>query len=79
MPSERCATCRLSVDGKPYAPLISVDFPPIEQIKEGLGQIQIRLSAALPAGSSDRKFILENYHQKSISVYLMNCPVSAQN
>ncbi len=66
----------LSVDGKPLARrLISVDFPAVEQIKDGLGQIQIQFSADLPAGGPDRKLDFENRHQKSISVYLMNCLV----
>ena len=66
----------LSIDGhRLSAQLTSIDFPQIEEIKEGLGRIQIQFSANLPTGGSSRKLVFENHHQSAISVYLMNCLV----
>jgi len=44
----------------------------IDRLQEGLGAIQIELTAELPAGSSDRTLVFENHHRKAISAYLMN-------
>ena len=64
----------LSVDGHCLTPqMLSVNFPKTEEMKEGTGEIQIEFSADLPAGSSNRKLILENHHQNRISAYLVNC------
>jgi hypothetical protein len=66
----------LSVDGEPLQPhLISVSFPRIEDMKEGVGEIQIQFAADLPSGSGNRRLILENHHQSRISAYLVNCLV----
>ena len=66
----------LSIDGGRVKPrLISVTFPAIQEMKEGLGEIHIEFRADLPAGGSRRKLTFENHHQSSISVYLMNCLV----
>jgi hypothetical protein len=66
----------LSIDGNRLNPrLVSVAFPAMQQMKEGLGEIRIELRADLPSGSSNRKLAFENHHQSSISVYLMNCLV----
>lgn len=66
----------LTADGNRLTPkLVSIAFPEIEQMKQGLGEIQIEFVAALPPGGSDRKFTLENHHQNQISVYLVNCLV----
>jgi HupE/UreJ protein len=63
----------LSVDGNPLvALLVSVDFPTTEQMKEGLGEIQIEFTADLPAGGANRTFILQNHHQSGIAAYLVN-------
>ena len=70
------ADLSLTADGHHLRPqLISVHFPSIEQMKAGLGEIQIEFRADLPAGDSHRKIILENHHQPRISVYLVNCLV----
>ncbi len=64
----------LSIDGNRLKPrLLSVDFPSIEQMKEGLGEIRINFSADLPAGGAKRKLVIENHHQNRISAYLVNC------
>jgi hypothetical protein len=66
----------LSVDGKSLKPrLMSVDFPKTDEMKEGLGEIQIEFNADLPSGGSNRKIVFENHHQGRISAYLVNCLV----
>lgn len=64
----------LTVDGHHLKlRLISVNFPPTEEMKEGLGEIQIEFHADLPHGSADRRLIFENHHQSRIAAYLVNC------
>jgi hypothetical protein len=66
----------LTVDGNRLRPrLASVSFPGVEEIKEGLGEIQIELSADLPRGGPNRRLVLENGHQNRIAAYLVNCVV----
>jgi hypothetical protein len=66
----------LTVDGNSLRPrLVSVDFPGIEEMKEGLGEIQIEFTTDLPRGGPDRKLIFENHHQTRIAAYLVNCLV----
>jgi hypothetical protein len=63
----------LSIDGVPLQPtVVSVRFSSIDRLQEGLGAIQIELTAELAAGSSDRTLVFENHHRKAISAYLMN-------
>jgi hypothetical protein len=64
----------LKIDGQLLKPqLISVEFPPVEEMKAGLGEIHIEFSADLPRSARDRKLIFENHHQSRISAYLVNC------
>lgn len=66
----------LTVDGNRLTPrLLSMDFPQVEEIKEGLGEIHIEFAAALSTGGHSRKLIFENHHQKDIAAYLVNCLV----
>ena len=67
----------LSADGHVLRPrLLSFDFPKIEDIREGLGEIEIELAADLPPGSSNRKkIVFENHHLPRMSAYLVNCLV----
>jgi len=66
----------LMIDGKRLeATLVSVRFPEVEQLKKGLGEIQIEFTARLPLGGPARKIALENHHQNAISAYLVNCLV----
>lgn len=66
----------LTLDGTRLQPrLISADFPDIEQMKQGMGEIVLVFEAELPSGGSNRKLRIENHHQPAISVYLMNCLV----
>jgi hypothetical protein len=64
----------LSLDGDRLRPrLVSVDFPAIEEMKEGLGEIHIEFAADLPRGGPNRKLVLENHHQARMAAYLVNC------
>jgi hypothetical protein len=66
----------LSMDGRPLTPqLISRQFPTIEEMKEGRGEIRIEFSADLPPGGASRKLIFENHHQSRIAAYQVNCLV----
>jgi hypothetical protein len=63
----------LTIDGKSLKPkLVSADFPAIEQMKEGLGEIHIEFTADLPRGGPNRRLILENHHQNRNAAYLVN-------
>jgi hypothetical protein len=52
--------------------LISVEFPGAQEIREGLGEIQIELSADLPQSLPNRRLIFANQHQTGIAAYLVN-------
>jgi hypothetical protein len=66
----------LAVDGERLnARLRSVKFPAIEEMKEGVGEIEIEFTAALPPGGGERRLVFENHHQTRIAAYLMNCLV----
>jgi hypothetical protein len=66
----------LKIDGQPLTPqLLSVQFPAIEEMREGRGEIQLEFSANLPPGGPNRKLILENRHQSRIAAYQVNCLV----
>src|SRR5690242_2766644 len=66
----------LSLDGNRLKPrLVSVNFPTTEQMKEGLGEIQIEFAADLPSSDRNRKLIFENHHQSRMGAYLVNCLV----
>jgi hypothetical protein len=51
----------------------SIEFPPLAEIRDGTGQIQLRFQASLPAASSTDRIVFENHHLPAISVYLANC------
>ena len=66
----------LTIDGHRLTPqLLSLHFPTIDEMKEGLGEIQIEFNADLPRGGLNRKLIFENYHQSKIAAYQVNCLV----
>jgi hypothetical protein len=66
----------LTVDGHRLNPkLVSADFPQIEEMKEGLGEIHIEFTADLPRGGPNRRLVLENHHQRQNAAYLVNCLV----
>lgn len=57
----------LSIDGNVLRPqLLSVDFPKLEQMKEGLGEIKIEFAAKLNPGGSNRKIVFENHDQPGL-------------
>src|SRR6266702_8330841 len=55
--------------------LVFSSFPTPEQMRQGIGEIQLNLEADLPQGSAGRRLIFENHHQSNIAVYLVNCLV----
>jgi hypothetical protein len=66
----------LGVDGaRLRLTLVSVKFPPVEEMREGLGEIQIDFRASLPAGGTNRTLVFDNHHQRPIAAYLVNALV----
>jgi hypothetical protein len=64
------------IDGKSASPtLVSQKFPTTEEIKEGLGEIQIEFTVDLDRGGPERRIVFEDHHQNEISAYLVNCLV----
>ena len=58
------ADLSLTVDGRSVQPkLVSVGFPQVELMREGLGEIHIEFTADLPHGGRNRRLILQNNHQ----------------
>ena len=53
--------------------LVASLFPSIEEISQGMGGIGLTFEGRLPTGRADYRLTLENHHQNSISVYLVNC------
>jgi hypothetical protein len=67
----------IAIDGHPLTPrLLSLQFPAIEEMREGRGEIDIAFDADLPVGAGNRKLTLENRHQSRIAAYQVNCLVS---
>src|SRR6266446_7000781 len=66
----------VTVDGKSARPtLVSQKSPATEEIKEGLGEIQIEFTVDLSRGGPERRIVFENHHHNEISAYLVNCLV----
>jgi len=53
--------------------LVSATFPTMEQMKEGLGEIELEFDAVIPPGGPDRRLVFQNRHQLGIAAYLVNC------
>jgi hypothetical protein len=67
-----------TIDGRPLAPrLISMRFPAIAEMRDGVGGIRIEFQADLPDGGPKRRLVFENRHQSRIGAYLVNCLVSS--
>jgi hypothetical protein len=67
----------LTIDGRPLTPqLLSMQFPSIDEMKEGRGGIRIDFKADLPPGGPSRRLVFENRHQSKVGAYLVNCLVS---
>lgn len=63
----------LTLNGTRLSPrLVSLEFPPIEEMRAGRGDIHIEFAADLPPTGPNRIFRLENRHQGRISVYQVN-------
>ena len=66
----------LSIDSRPLAlHIVSANFPSLEEMTRGLGEIQLAFAAELPRGVAARRLKFENHHQGAIAVYLVNCLV----
>jgi hypothetical protein len=55
------------------AEIVLVQFPSIDLMKDGLGEIHLGLRVLVAKRSAREKFVLENHHQRGISAYLVNC------
>ena len=63
----------LTADAKRLTPhLLSAVFPTVAAMRGGMGEIQIKFEAALPAGGAVRTLAFENRHQRAIAAYLVN-------
>jgi hypothetical protein len=63
----------VTLDGVHLQPqLATLEFPSLPELRDGLGEIRIAFTVALPAAGSRHKLILENHHRAQGSVYLMN-------
>jgi hypothetical protein len=66
----------LTIDGQALTPrLISIQFPAVEDMRDGRGDIQMEYDADLPAGGPNRSLVLKNHHQSRIAAYQVNCLV----
>jgi hypothetical protein len=64
----------LSMNGRRVtADIASTQFPAVDLMKEGLGEIQLTLRVSVPKPGARQKFVMENHHQRGISAYLVNC------
>jgi hypothetical protein len=55
---------------------ISVEFPALAQMKEGLGEIHLEFTVDLPRSGTNRSLRLANRHHSQIAVYQVNSLVS---
>lgn len=64
----------LTVNGQRVTPeIVSIQFPSVDLMKEGLGEIQLALRVPIAKHGARQKLVLENHHQRAISAYLVNC------
>ena len=64
----------LTLNGKPVnATIALVQFPSVDLMKDGLGEIHVGLRISIAKPGAREKFVLENHHQRGISAYLVNC------
>jgi hypothetical protein len=67
------ADLSLNIDGhRLTAHLESAEFPAIDEMKEGRGEIHLQFYTDLPRGGASRKLVFENHHQNKISAYQVN-------
>jgi hypothetical protein len=61
----------MNINGRPLIPhLVSSQFPTIDDMKEGRGEIHIEFAANVPFGGS--KLTIENHHLSRIAAYQVN-------
>ncbi len=66
----------LRVDGTQLLPEVkAATFPPVEEMKNGRGEIVITFAAGLPRGGARRKITFENHHHSRIAAYQVNALV----
>ena len=66
----------LAIDGRRLKPrLISIRFPTLDEMNEGLGEIHLDFDADLPSAGRRRMLTLENHHNSRIAAYQVNCLV----
>jgi len=71
------ADLSLTLNGTRLTPrLVSLVFPKIEDMREGLGDIHLEFAVDLPRAGADRILRMENRHQSQIAVYQVNCLIS---
>ena len=68
------ADLALSIDGdRLRLQLISTTFPKVEEMREGLGDIQVDFAAVAPSYGPRHKLVLDNHHLNSLATFLVNC------
>lgn len=66
----------LTINGDPVRlRAVSTRSATTEELKQGLGEIQLEYDADVPAGGPNRRLVFENHHQTRIAAYLVNCLV----
>jgi hypothetical protein len=66
----------LTVDGdRLRLRLVSWTFAKLEEMQEGLGDIQLQFIADVPRSGHNRRLTFENHHQSGIAAYLVNALV----
>src|SRR5262245_48902334 len=55
--------------------LVSSRCADTEELKAGLGEIQLEVRADLPRGGPNRRLVFENHHQPAMAAYLVNALV----
>ena len=55
--------------------LAAVEFPKIEELKEGRGEIHLEFEAVFRPGGCDGRLAVENRHHSAIAAYQVNCLV----
>ena len=68
------ADLSLSIDGdRLRLQLISAVFPKVEEMREGLGDIQVDFAASVHVYGNRHTLVFENHHLNPIATYLVNC------
>jgi hypothetical protein len=69
----------LNMNGHVLTPrLVSSEFPSLDEIKQGAGEIHIAFTADFSNVESAGRLVFENHHDPAIAVYLVNTLVPAE-